>query len=124
MVDSTGSDFRYWAFISYSGRDVKWARWLLKELETYRVPRAFVGRQVGDRKIARRLVPIFRDRDELPSAGDLSGKIREALEASYALIVICSPYAATSPWVNEEVRTFKAHSHRLEEMRHDGCCSD
>jgi len=102
-------DFRYWAFISYSQRDVEWAQWLHEELETYRVPRQWIGRQVGgNRKITPRLIPIFRDRDELPSAGDLGSKIREALEASYALIVICSPYAAASPWVNEEVRTFKS----------------
>jgi hypothetical protein len=99
---------RYWAFISYSQRDVKWAQWLHKTLETYRVPRTWVGRSVGGVTIPRRLVPVFRDRDELPSTGDLGGKIREALAASHALIVICSPYAAASPWVNEEVRSFKA----------------
>jgi len=99
---------RYWAFISYSQRDVKWAQWLHKELEAYHVPRMWIGREIGGLTIPRRLVPIFRDRDELPSAGDLGGKIREALAASHSLIVICSPYAAASPWVNEEVRTFKA----------------
>jgi len=99
---------RYWAFISYSQRDVKWAQWLHKQLEAYRVPRMWIGREIGDLTIPRRLVPIFRDRDELPSAGDLGGKIREALAASHSLIVICSPYAAASPWVNEEVRTFKS----------------
>jgi len=107
-VDSAGSQTRYWAFISYSQRDAKLAQWLHKELETFRIPRALIGRRIGDRTIPRRLIPIFRDRDELPSAGDLTGKIRQALEASHALIVICSPYAAASPWVNEEVRTFKS----------------
>ena len=101
------SRFRYWAFISYSQRDTKHAQWLHKELETFRVPRALVGRRMGDRTIPRRLLPIFRDRDELPSTGDLTGKVRAALEASNALVVICSPYAAASPWVNEEIRTFK-----------------
>ena len=100
--------FRYWAFISYSHRDAKWARWLHKKLETYRIPGEWLGAPIGDRPIPRRLFPIFRDRDELASAGNLSDRIREALEASHALIVICSPSAATSPWVNEEVRTFKA----------------
>jgi hypothetical protein len=99
---------RYWAFISYSQRDVKWAQWLHKELETYRIPRMWIGRHIGNLTIPRRLVPIFRDREELPSAGDLGSKIREALAASHSLIVICSPYAAASPWVNEEVRTFKS----------------
>jgi hypothetical protein len=106
-TDSAGSQFHYWAFISYSQRDAKHAQRLHKELETFRVPRGLVGRRMGDRKIPHRLIPIFRDRDELPSAGDLTGKVRQALEASNALIVICSPYAAASPWVNEEIRTFK-----------------
>jgi TIR domain-containing protein len=101
------SQFHYWAFISYNQHDATHARRLHKELETFRVPRGLVGRRAGDRTIPRRLIPIFRDRDELPSAGDLTGKVREALEASNALIVICSPYAAASPWVNEEIRTFK-----------------
>jgi eukaryotic-like serine/threonine-protein kinase len=107
-LDRTDFEFRYWAFISYSQRDAVWARWLHQKLETYRVPREWLGQHVGHRTIPRRLVPIFRDRDELPSAGDLSEKIREALKASHALIVVCSPYAAVSQWVNEEVRTFKA----------------
>src|SRR5262245_22622242 len=106
-TNGAGSQFHDWAFISYSQHDAIHAQRLHKELETFRVPRGLVGRRTGDRTIPRRLIPIFRDRDELPSAGDLTGKIREALEASNALIVICSPYAAASPWVNEEIRTFK-----------------
>jgi hypothetical protein len=108
VAEGADPPFRYWAFISYSHRDVKWAQWLHTKLETYNVPPECVGRRLGSRTIPRRLTPIFRDRDELASAGDLSIKIREALQQSHALIVICSPYAATSPWVNEEVRAFKA----------------
>jgi hypothetical protein len=103
----TASEFRYWAFISYSQHDAKWAQWLHRRLETYRVPDRWVGARIGNRTVPRRLVPIFRDRDELSSAGNLSDRIREALEASHALIVICSPFAASSQWVNEEIRTFK-----------------
>jgi tetratricopeptide (TPR) repeat protein len=51
---------------------------------------------------------VFRDRDELPTAGDLSSTIREALSESDALIVICSPAAARSQWVDAEVRAFMA----------------
>jgi hypothetical protein len=102
------SAYRYWAFISYSQRDGKWAQWLHRGLETYHVPRMWVGRRVGDLTIPRQLIPVFRDRDELPSSGNLGGKIREALAASHSLIVICSPSAAASAWVNEEVRIFKA----------------
>jgi hypothetical protein len=51
---------------------------------------------------------VFRDRSELASTADLSREIRAALQSSGALIVICSPHAAASRWVEEEIRTFKA----------------
>ena len=79
-------------------------RWLHKAIETYRVPSRLVGTTTAAGVIPRRLAPIFRDRDELPSATDLGGKVDEALAASANLIVICSPAAATSRWVDAEVR--------------------
>jgi hypothetical protein len=54
------------------------------------------------------MFPLFRDRDELPGAAELGAQIRRALEQSLYLIVICSPRAAVSPWVNREVQAFKA----------------
>lgn len=101
---------QYWAFISYSHRDEEWARWLHRSIETYRVPRRLVGRENSLSRVPlpRRLTPVFRDRDELPGASDLGLKIHEALRASGFLIVICSPHAAASKWVNEEIKTFKA----------------
>lgn len=100
------ADYLYWAFISYSQRDVRWARWLQHKLETYRVPRGLQGADADLLPV--RLFPIFRDRDELPSAPDLGAKIQEALRRSRTLIVLCSPHAARSPWVNKEVAEFKA----------------
>jgi eukaryotic-like serine/threonine-protein kinase len=99
--------FRYWAFISYSHQDQAWAEWLHRALETYRVPARLVGRQTAAGTIPRRLAPIFRDRDELPTASDLSQKVNEALAQSANLVVICSPRAAASRWANEEVLRFK-----------------
>jgi tetratricopeptide (TPR) repeat protein len=103
--------FRYRAFLSYSHRDEAWARWLHKAIETYRVPSRLVGTTTAAGLIPRRLAPIFRDREELPSATDLGGKVDEALAASANLIVICSPAAATSRWVDAEVRAFKRLGH-------------
>ncbi len=101
-------NFKYWAFISYSHADEEWAKWLHKSIETYRVPRKIVGRETGNGALPKRLFPVFRDRDELPGASDLSGKIQEALNTSRSLIVICSPKSAVSKWVNEEVKTYKS----------------
>jgi tetratricopeptide (TPR) repeat protein len=101
------SEFRYWAFISYSHRDKSWGRWLHKALETYRVPKRLVGMPVAAGKIPSRLSPVFRDRDELPTTSDLGSAIEEALRQSWCLIVICSPESAQSRWVNEEVLAFQ-----------------
>ncbi len=98
---------RYRAFISYSHRDESWARWLHRALEGYRIPRKLVGAQGIDGDIPARLRPVFRDRDDLSSAADLPGKVKEALANSEALIVVCSPAAASSRWVNEEIREFR-----------------
>jgi tetratricopeptide (TPR) repeat protein len=57
--------------------------------------------------VPKRIAPIFRDRDELPSATDLGSLIKAALADSACQIVICSPQAAKSKWVNEEILAFK-----------------
>jgi tetratricopeptide (TPR) repeat protein len=101
------SEARYKAFISYSHRDERWARWLQRALEGYRVPRRLVGHAAEHGPVPARLRPVFRDREDLSSASDLSGRIRQELDASETLIVICSPAAAESRWVNEEVRYFR-----------------
>lgn len=99
--------FKYWAFISYSHADEEWAKWLHKSIETYQVPRKLVGRDTANGPLPKRLFPVFRDRDELPGASDLGGKIQEALKTSRSLVVICSPKSAVSKWVNEEVKAYK-----------------
>jgi CHASE2 domain-containing sensor protein len=99
---------KYWAFISYSHRDESWARWLHRAIEAYRVPGRLVGKPTRSGVVPKRIFPVFRDRDELPASSDLGGNILNALKQSRFLVVICSPEAATSRWVNEEVRTFKA----------------
>jgi tetratricopeptide (TPR) repeat protein len=55
-----------------------------------------------------KLPPVFRDREELASSADLAKSVRDALDHSATLIVICSPNGAQSRWVNEEIRTFRA----------------
>ncbi len=53
-----------------------------------------------------RIRPVFRDRDDLSSVADLATTVKQALADSENLIVICSPAAAASQWVNEEIRHF------------------
>ncbi len=98
---------KYRAFISYSHSDSKWADWLHRGLERYRPPKPLIGTVTSRGPVPGRLAPIFRDRDELASATDLGAVINKALEESGAQIVICSPKAAQSKWVNEEILAFK-----------------
>lgn len=98
---------KYWAFLSYSHRDAKWAGWLHKALESYRPPKQLIGTRTERGPVPARLSPIFRDREELASATDLGTSINEALSRSLCQIVICSPSAARSRWVNEEILAFK-----------------
>jgi tetratricopeptide (TPR) repeat protein len=102
-----GEDPRYRAFISYSHRDAAFGRRLHRRLEAYAVPRRLVGRPGLSGPVPARLAPIFRDREELPAAHDLTAEVRAALAASASLVVVCSPAAAASPWVAREVELFR-----------------
>jgi WD40 repeat protein len=104
----SANEFKYWAFISYSHRDLAWATWLQRALETYRLPRRLVGRIGVDGPLPSRLHPVFRDQEELPSGPSLSQAIDQALVASRYLIVIASPHAAVSQWVEQEIQRFRA----------------
>jgi tetratricopeptide (TPR) repeat protein len=103
----TDTAYAYRAFISYSHRDKEVAQRLHRAIESYRIPSKLVGKVTAIGRTPRRLRPIFRDREELPASGDLSAELSAALRQSMFLIVICSPAAAKSRWVNEEIKQFK-----------------
>ena len=100
------SEQRYWAFISHSHVDARWATWLHRRLESYPVPRPLVGRDTFAGPAPRRFRPIFRDRAELAAHPDLPSEIHRVIDACGYLIVVCSPAAARSDWVNAEIAYF------------------
>ena len=102
-----GVGHHYFAFLSYSHADSADADWLHQELERFRVPSGLAGKLTRSGVVPKRLTPIFRDRHELAASDDLGAEIREALELSRCLIVLCSPAAAKSKWTNAEIETFK-----------------
>lgn len=105
---------QYFAFLSYSHNDSVVADWLHGQLERFRVPASLAGRLTATGVVPRRLTPIFRDRHELAASQDLGTEIREALQASHCLIVLCSPAAAASKWTNAEIELFRR-------LHPDGC---
>ena len=98
---STTSEKHYFAFISYKREDEEWAKWLQHKLEHYKLPSNLNGKSDYPKEIR----PIFRDNMEFAS-GVLSEEIEKALRSSKHLIVICSPRATQSKWVNKEVKYF------------------
>jgi tetratricopeptide (TPR) repeat protein len=98
---------KYRAFLSYSHRDAAWAKWLQGALERYRIDKDLVGRQTATGGVPKTLRPIFRDRDDFSAGHSLTEQTLAALEASQFLVVLCSPDAARSKYVNEEIRHFK-----------------
>ena len=110
---------KYWAFLSYSRQDngeqrpeapdvdrLIWGDWLHAALKTFSVPADFIGQVNGRGEIIpERIHPIFQDEQEAEAS--LSAEIRQALEQSTCLVVVCSPRSARSLHVNETVRYFK-----------------
>ncbi len=93
--------WEYKAFISYrhNSFDRKVAVKLQKMLETFHILKKFSGEKQWK---------VFRDETELPTSDDLSQGIREALEKSEFLIVICSETTKESRWCRQEMAYFKS----------------
>jgi hypothetical protein len=85
------------AFISYSRRDKAFVVRLAAALNAYRPPRT-LGAQA-------RPLRVFLDQNDL-GAGDYAPEIEAQLARSRMLIVVCTPAARASPYVDDEVRRF------------------
>jgi TPR repeat protein len=111
--DNTITAVTYRCFISYRHADNhaegrRWATWLHQSLERYPVPPGLIGEpnQRGQ-PIPPRIFPVFRDEEELSADADLSTPILRALENSLGMVVICSPRARASRFIDDEVRLYK-----------------
>ena len=99
--------YKYYAFISYSHEDKRWALRIQRELEAFRLPSVL---QKSAKNLPERIRPIFLDASDL-GVGKLREKLHEELEQSKYLIVVCSPRSAVpnaegEHWVDSEVAHF------------------
>lgn len=128
--------YRAFISYKHDKEDERFARNLHRKLERYRVPRGIESEELGAElrlswfdqlfyrtlkfcrlpkknfvgenfKVQRKLGRVFRDEDEMSLGPSLDDELSGALKQSKNLIVICSPKAATSEWVNEEIIEFK-----------------
>jgi tetratricopeptide (TPR) repeat protein len=98
---------KYHAFLSYAHADTSWAQWLHARLEGFAIDKDFVGRDSALGPVPKTLRPIFRDREDFSGGHSLTDATLAAIDASAALVVLCSPISAGRPTVNEEVRLFR-----------------
>lgn len=94
--------YKYHAYISYSRQDEEWAKWLQNKLEHYIIPDPIADNYNYG---SNHLRPFFRGVNDL-AGGVLSQELNSVFDHSQFLIVICSPNAARSKWVNLEVEYF------------------
>jgi len=98
MANTKSSNaYQYDAFISYSSEDKAFAEKLEKVLENYRPPK--------DLNLPQRHLNIFRYEADMTGT-EYYESIREYLSNSAKVIVVCSPGARKSRYVNEELQYF------------------
>jgi len=95
--------YSYYAFVSYRSSDEKWAKWLQEKIEGYRLPTTIQHEKSDLPKT--RLRPCFRYHTDI-QPNELKTELRNKLEQSKYLLVICSPRSAQSVWVGAEIDTF------------------
>src|SRR5260370_28820665 len=110
--DPESRDFSYAAFVSYNHNDNRdegrmWGEWIQKTVEDFRIPATQPARAKPMGSDPNRIGPVFLDRSELPAGGVLVERLREALEQSKFLLVLCSPNSVNSDYVGEEIQPFK-----------------
>ena len=98
----TTAPTKYFAFISYNSKDLKWGKQLQRKLEHYRLPATLCSERGWGRTP---LKPIFFAPTDI-QPGDLTEEIKKRLRDSQHLIVICSPNSARSEWVGKEIAYF------------------
>ena len=98
---------KYRAFLSYSHADSGVAKRVHGRLEGFHIDKELVGRVTPQGAIPKTLRPIFRDRNDFDAGASLGTQTGSTIDESAALILLASPHAMRSKYVNEEVRLFK-----------------
>jgi WD40 repeat protein len=86
------------AFVSYSRKDRDFAVLLEKALKAYRAPKDLDG-------APQRHLTVFRDENDI-AGGDYYDAIERFLQRSRKLIVVCTPSARASIYVDDEIERF------------------
>jgi hypothetical protein len=96
-------EYTYFAFISFQSADAKQAVRLQHAIEHYRLP-AVLCKQ--DASIPKRVKPLYCYLNDMHAGEELMMELKSRMERSRYLIVVCSPQAAKSAYVNSGIDYF------------------
>lgn len=99
-TDSKPPEPAFDAFISYSRHDTDFARKLQRTLESYQPPAGL--------PVPRRRLRVFRDEADFTGVRYFEAVDKHVSEAA-KLLVLCSPAARKSSYVDDEIRRFARH---------------
>ena len=91
---------RYTAFLSYSHADTTVAEQWHRRLEDFPIDDILVGKPSTRGTVPHTLRPIFRDVIDFSASAELEQETKDKLDRSDALILIATPNAARSQYVN------------------------
>lgn len=95
--------YKYFAFISFQNSDAREAVRLQHAIERYRLP-AVLCKQ--DSSIPRRIKPLYCYINDMHAGEELMQELKSRMEQSRYLIVVCSPRAAKSAYINSGIDYF------------------
>lgn len=95
-------EYKYFAFISYKSDDLSEAWSLKKKLDGYKLPTLLCKQYHKERKPTHE---AFLDKTNI-QPGDLTQELKDNLDNSHYLIVVCSPRSAKSEYVTTEIEWF------------------
>lgn len=97
------TEYKYFAFISYRGADVRIAKRLQKKFNNFKLPSAYINPFDENNP---RMQPVCRDRDNFVG-GEVSAQIRDAIDHSVYVVMVCTPNMTQNDdqtnYVNDEV---------------------
>ncbi len=96
-------NYSYFAFISFQNADAKDAVRLQHAIESYRLPAVLCK---NDRSIPRRIKPLYCYLNDMHAGEELMQELKSRMEQSRYLIVVCSPRAAQSAYINSGIDYF------------------
>ncbi|MBQ3717201.1 MAG: toll/interleukin-1 receptor domain-containing protein [Paludibacteraceae bacterium] len=102
-------EYKYFAFISFQSGDAREAVRLQHAIERYRLP-AVLCKQ--DKSLPRRIKPLYCYLNDIHAGEELMQELKSRMEQSRYLIVVCSPRAAQSTYINSGIDYFVSLGHR------------